>query len=49
MSKEATKTEEKAATAAKSYEKPEIKTLGQREVVQAVNKGAKFPARGFAG
>jgi len=49
MSKEAIETKEKAVAASKSYEKPEIKTLSQREVVQAVNKGAKFPARGFAG
>ena len=32
-----------------SYEKPEVKTLQQKDVVQAVSKGSKFPARGFAG
>lgn len=32
-----------------AYEKPEVKTLCQRDVVQAVNQGSKFPARGFAG
>jgi len=32
-----------------AYEKPEVKTLSQRDIVQAVNKGSKFPARGFAG
>lgn len=31
------------------YEKPEVKTLSQRDILQAVNKGSKFPARGFAG
>ena len=35
----------KAAT----YEKPVVKTLDRRDVVKAVNKGSKFPARGFAG
>jgi hypothetical protein len=31
------------------YEKPEVKVVGQSEVFKAVNKGSKFPARGFAG
>ena len=48
-----TKTEEKVAekpkTQVKSYAKPEVKTLCQRDIVQAVSKGSKFPARGFAG
>jgi hypothetical protein len=47
------KTEVKAAECSESntpaYEKPEVKTLSQRDIVQAVNKGSKFPARGFAG
>ena len=33
----------------KAYEKPEVRTLEQKDVLSAVNKGAKFPARGFAG
>jgi len=33
----------------RSYEKPSVKTLTHREVLSAVRKGAKFPARGFAG
>lgn len=32
-----------------AYEKPEVKTLDRRDVIKAVNKGSKFPARGFAG
>jgi len=32
-----------------AYAKPEVKTLDQREVLRAVAKGSKFPARGFAG
>lgn len=32
-----------------AYEKPQVKTLSQRDIVQAVSKGSKFPARGFAG
>ncbi len=47
------KTEVKASECTENntpaYEKPEVKTLSQRDVVQAVNKGSKFPARGFAG
>jgi hypothetical protein len=34
---------------APAYQKPEVKTLSQRDIAQAVNKGSKFPARGFAG
>lgn len=34
---------------ATAYAKPEVKTLDQREVLRAVAKGSKFPARGFAG
>jgi hypothetical protein len=37
------------ATAAKTYEKPEVKTLEQKDLLTAVNKGSKFPARGYAG
>jgi len=48
-----TKTEVKTAecneNSRPAYEKPEVKTLSQRDIVQAVNKGSKFPARGFAG
>jgi hypothetical protein len=40
---------EKVDNAAKTYEKPEVKTLKQSDIVTAVNKGSKFPARGFAG
>jgi len=42
-------TAEKPDSKTASYEKPEVKTLCQRDVVQAVNQGSKFPARGFAG
>lgn len=31
------------------YEKPQIRTLHLRDILMAVKKGAKFPARGFAG
>lgn len=40
---------EKPEKLRKAYVKPEVKTLNQRDIVQAVNKGSKFPARGFAG
>jgi hypothetical protein len=43
------KVEEQAAAPTPAYEKPEVKTLNQRDIVQAVSKGSKFPARGFAG
>ena len=33
----------------KQYEKPEVKVLEQGEILKAVKKGSKFPARGFAG
>lgn len=45
-------TKESAAPETKQeqdYERPEVKTLSQRDIVQAVAKGSKFPARGFAG
>jgi len=35
--------------AVKVYEKPEVRTLEQKDVLSAVNKGSKFPARGYAG
>lgn len=31
------------------YERPEIKSMSQGEVLSAVKKGSKFPARGFSG
>ncbi|MCG8424319.1 MAG: hypothetical protein MJE77_41025 [Proteobacteria bacterium] len=34
---------------APTYEKPTVKTLNQEDLLSAVNKGSKFPARGFAG
>jgi hypothetical protein len=40
---------EKIDSQTNTYEKPEVKTLCQRDIVQAVSKGSKFPARGFAG
>lgn len=49
MSKNDTDAVEPSTKETKPYEKPEIKTLNQRDVVRAVSKGAKFPARGFAG
>lgn len=51
MSKSKTdvKAQESTENNTPAYEKPEVKTLSQREIVQAVNKGSKFPARGFAG
>jgi hypothetical protein len=36
---------EEAAT----YERPQVKTLSQADVLSAVTKGSKFPARGFSG
>ncbi|MDJ0626798.1 MAG: hypothetical protein QNJ44_00950 [Rhodobacter sp.] len=43
-------TAEKAkAEEAKCYEAPVVKTLDQQDILQAVAKGSKFPARGFAG
>jgi hypothetical protein len=33
----------------KKYEKPQIKSLTQRDLLGAVKKGSKFPSRGFAG
>ena len=33
----------------KSYEAPTVKTFNQCDVLNAVNQGSKFPARGFAG
>ena len=47
-----TKNKKEAAAegaAPKTYAKPEVRTLEQKDVLSAVNKGAKFPARGFAG
>jgi hypothetical protein len=32
-----------------SYEAPTVKTFDQSDVLNAVNQGSKFPARGFAG
>ena len=32
-----------------AYEKPIVRTLTQRDLLSAVKKGSKFPARGFAG
>jgi hypothetical protein len=32
-----------------TYEPPEIRTFSQADILSAVNKGSKFPARGFAG
>jgi hypothetical protein len=43
------KTPECSENSRPAYEKPEVKTLSQRDIVQAVNKGSKFPAGGFAG
>jgi len=43
------KVQEPGETQTPAYEKPEVKTLNQRDIVQAVSKGSKFPARGFAG
>jgi hypothetical protein len=40
---------EKVEAAGKQYEKPEVKVLQQGEILKAVKKGSKFPARGFAG
>jgi hypothetical protein len=34
---------------AAAYEQPQVKSLSQGEVLSAVNKGSKFPARGFSG
>jgi hypothetical protein len=48
-SKTEVKAAEKIDSKAPAYEKPEVKTLNQSDVVQAVSKGSKFPARGFAG
>ena len=44
-----TKVAEKVDSQVVTYEKPEVKTLCQRDIVQAVAKGSKFPARRFAG
>jgi len=33
----------------KKYEKPEVKVMGNSDILKAVKKGSKFPARGFAG
>jgi hypothetical protein len=49
MTKEQTVAPKTAEEQAKTYERPEVKTLNQRDVIQAVHKGSKFPARGFAG
>jgi hypothetical protein len=49
MTKEQSAAVKNADEQAKTYERPEVKTLNQRDVIQAVNKGSKFPARGFAG
>jgi hypothetical protein len=49
MSRTSSKTQTKPVAQHKAYEKPTIKTLSQRDVVKAVNKGSKFPARGFSG
>jgi len=54
MSKKAVAQEDAAAKTSPqegsaSYAKPEVKTLDQRDVLRAVAKGSKFPARGFAG
>ncbi|MBV8368591.1 MAG: hypothetical protein JO036_06600 [Candidatus Eremiobacteraeota bacterium] len=52
MSKKADVREDAAKSAPEgttSYVKPEVKTLDQRDVLRAVAKGSKFPARGFAG
>lgn len=48
-SKTEVKSTEPVENSSRTYEKPEVKTLNQRDIVQAVNKGSKFPARGFAG
>jgi hypothetical protein len=32
-----------------AYEGPIVRTLTQRDLLSAVKKGSKFPARGFAG
>ena len=32
-----------------AYEGPTVRTLTQRDLLSAVKKGSKFPARGFAG
>ncbi len=40
-------TEDPTKTA--TYERPQVKSLSQGEVLSAVNKGSKFPARGFSG
>lgn len=54
MSKKPVEREDAAAKSAAhdgnaTYVKPEVKTLDQRDVLRAVAKGSKFPARGFAG
>lgn len=53
MSKKAVGEEAAAKTSSQEgnapYVKPEVKTLDQRDVLRAVAKGSKFPARGFAG
>lgn len=33
----------------KEYQKPEIKTMTIGDLLEAVQKGANFPLRGFAG
>lgn len=32
-----------------SYEPPKVKSLAQGDLLSAVKKGSKFPARGFSG
>lgn len=32
-----------------AYEPPKVKSLAQGELLSAVKKGSKFPARGFSG
>jgi len=41
--------DKKKTETGKQYEKPEVKVLEQGEILKAVKKGSKFPARGFAG
>jgi hypothetical protein len=33
----------------RKYEKPSVKVMSSSDILRAVKKGAKFPARGFAG
>lgn len=34
---------------AQTYEPPKVKSLAQDDLLSAVKKGSKFPARGFSG